>query len=576
MDEKRRRCFDYLIDNNIISEIDLMRAKRVAEEKKTSLESILIKEMDVPKEEVGRAYGEYYQCEYVPFDGDSPVPYGALTILKEPYLRQNLWVPLSDEGGSVKILINDPKHDDTIENIRTLLAGKDFEFVVGLEEDIHRFLDHFFGTSPDEDGGSIDDILEMLTDEEDIGADEFEELEEGEVVTLVNKIIIDAYGSGASVIHIEPAPEEEVLNVRLRIDGVITPYLKIPFIYCRPIAARLKIMAAADVTERYQPQYGRIRIRNHAQLNIDLRIASIPTYGGHETITLHFIKETQILSLDEIGLSPDTQDRFLNVLKNPHGIVIVCGPPSSGTSTTLHAAVAFLNTETKKIWTIEDPITFLHKGVSQAQIRPKNGFTYAAAFRASFRGDPDVIMVGEANDEETMSLCIEAALHGQLVLSTFKANSALECIHRLLKLEIDPVKFSDSLLCIISQRLVRNLCPDCSQQYHPSKEEYDMLVKEYGENAFEKNLSLPHWEDLEFKKAGTCTKCHYTGYRGRTGLFEILLPSSEFKALIENKVSTEELKNQVVKDDMMFLKQNGIEQIFKGEIDLKQIKKICF
>jgi len=304
-------------------------------------------------------------------------------------------------------------------------------------------------------------------------------------------------------------------------------------------------------------------------------VATVPTQGGLEDIVMRILAAGEPIPLAKMGFSKKNFDNFVSIVIQPYGIIFVCGPTGSGKTTTLHSALGYINKTETKIWTAEDPVEITQAGLRQVQVQPKIGFDFAAAMRAFLRADPDVIMVGEMRDKETTSMGIEASLTGHLVLSTLHTNSAPESITRLLDMGMDPFNFSDAILGILAQRLVRTLCKDCKKEYQPSKEEYDELVREYGPDDFKKNLKIPYKKDLTLYKAAGCDKCNNTGYRGRMGIHELLMGTDEMKKLIQNNARMEDLRSQALADGMTTLKQDGVDKIFAGRTDLLQVRKVC-
>jgi type II secretory ATPase GspE/PulE/Tfp pilus assembly ATPase PilB-like protein len=272
-------------------------------------------------------------------------------------------------------------------------------------------------------------------------------------------------------------------------------------------------------------------------------------------------------------MSERNYEAFINMIKRPYGIVLVVGPTGSGKTTTLHSALHFINKPETKIWTAEDPVEITQKGLRQVQVQPKIGFNFASAMRAFLRADPDVIMVGEMRDHETVSTGIEASLTGHLVFSTLHTNSAPETIIRLLDMGMDPFNFADALLGILAQRLVRTLCKACKESHHPSREEFDSLVRAYSGNFDVLNISYS--DDLTLYRPKGCQKCQNTGYKGRTGIFELLVGTTEMKSLIQGKAKMEEIRDQAVADGMAALMQDGIRKVFLGVTDLMQVRKVC-
>jgi len=573
---KKGTKFDSLINNNVITQKELENAIIVARDRKISMESVFIEEMKVKKVEVGRSLGEFYDCEYVPYDSNYPIPNDLLAKLKRVYLKNNLWVPLGMEEGKVKILIDNPQRLDKIDSVKALLHAKEYEFAVGLREDIVKFLDYFYGTSQDQDEGSIDEILDKLDPEEDEGIDDATDVlteDDSAIVQLVNKIITDGHKRNCSDIHIEPYPGKLGAEIRFRVDGACGKYQTVPYHYRKAVVSRIKIMADLDIAERRKPQDGKIKFKKFAPLDIELRVATIPTVGAEEDVVMRILAAGEPIQLDTIGLSERNYNLIIRLITQPYGIVLVVGPTGSGKTTTLHAVLHYINKPETKIWTAEDPVEITQKGLRQVQVQPKIDFDFSAAMRSFLRADPDVIMVGEMRDRETVSTGIEASLTGHLVFSTLHTNSAPETITRLLDMGMDPFNFADALLGVLAQRLVRTLCKECKEAYHPDQEEYDNLVRLY-HGDFDA-LGFPYTEDLTLHKANGCDRCNNTGYKGRTAIVELLDGTDEMKSLIQGKAKMETLREQAIKDGMTSLMQDGIRRVLLGETDIQQVRKVC-
>jgi type II secretory ATPase GspE/PulE/Tfp pilus assembly ATPase PilB-like protein len=573
---KKRTRFDYLINNSFITEKELERAISMARDQKTTVESVFINDLKVKKIEVGRSLAEYFNCEYVPYDNSYPIPGDLLVKLKQIYLKNNLWVPLGRENGKVKILIDNPQRLDKIDSVKALVPAEKYEFAVGMKEDILQFLDYFYGTPQELDNGSIDEIMAKLdTDDIEETEDSGDMLTEDDsaIVQLVNKIITDGFKKNCSDIHVEPYPGKSGAEIRFRIDGACTKYQTIPYHYKKAIVSRLKIMSDLDISERRKPQDGKIKFKKFAPLDIELRVATIPTVGGEEDVVMRILAAGEPIPLEAMGLSERNFELLIHLISQPYGIVLVVGPTGSGKTTTLHAALHYINKPETKIWTAEDPVEITQRGLRQVQVQPKIGFDFAAAMRSFLRADPDVIMVGEMRDHETVATGIEASLTGHLVFSTLHTNSAPETITRLLDMGMDPFNFADALLGVLAQRLVRTLCKDCKEPYHPDREEYDNLVRQYAGD-FDA-LGFPYTDELELYRANGCDRCNNTGYRGRTGLVELLNGTDEMRALIQGRAKMEELREQALKDGMTTLMQDGIRKVFLGQTDIQQVRKVC-
>ncbi len=572
-----RTKFDYLVRNNIITPQDLARAMSIARKLKRSVESVLIKDFNVPKEEIGKALSEFYQTRFISFDPNMPVPADLLQGLKPGFLKYHGFVPIAKEDGKIIVAMEDPNFLPARDVISRILPGEKFEYWVSTKEDIEKIIDHFFSTQkPPVIDSSIESLLTKLEVEEKEEEEEEEEYiseEDSTIVQLVNKIIIDAYNRGASDIHIEPQPGKKPVLIRIRVDGVCQIYQTIPHIYKNALISRIKIMADLDISERRLPQDGKIQFKKYAPLDIELRVATIPTINQNEDVVLRILHSGEPIPLEKLQMSERDYKAFLDIIQKPYGMVLVVGPTGSGKTTTLHAALKHINTPEKKIWTAEDPVEITQEGLRQVQVMPKIGFDFAAALRAFLRADPDVIMIGEIRDKETAAAAIEASLTGHLVFSTLHTNNAPETIVRLLDMGMDPFNFADAILGILAQRLARTLCPDCKEKYHPSREEFDLLARLYGEN-FEE-LGIEYNSDLFLYRPKGCPKCNNTGYRGRVALFELLIGTPQIKSLIQKKAPVEELRKQAIKDGMRTLMQDGIRKIFLGLTDLRQVKSVC-
>jgi type II secretory ATPase GspE/PulE/Tfp pilus assembly ATPase PilB-like protein len=386
-------------------------------------------------------------------------------------------------------------------------------------------------------------------------------------------MIIDAHHRGASDIHIEPGQGRANTVIRVRIDGACQTYQTLPYTYKRAIVSRIKIMADLDIAERRLPQDGKILFRRYAPLDIELRVATIPTAGQHEDVVLRLLSTGEPIPLDKMGMNERNFNAFLEMISKPYGIVFVVGPTGSGKTTTLHAALRLINKTETKIWTAEDPVEITQEGLRQVQVLPKIGFDFSTAMRSFLRADPDVIMVGEMRDRETVTTGIEASLTGHLVFTTLHTNSAPETITRLLDMGMDPFNFADALLGVLAQRLVRTLCDDCKEKYHPTKEEFDALLRAYGADldafGFEYN------DDFSLYRAKGCQKCGNIGYRGRAAIQELVQGTDEIKLLIQNRANMQEIRAQAVKDGMTTLMQDGIRKVYEGITDFAQVRKVC-
>ncbi len=568
--------FEYLLRSNLLSSADLEAAIEESKRRAIDLESLLLDTYHVPKIELGKSLGEYYQCPYVPYDDRTVVDPELLRNLSQDYLKRNHWIPLRRNDNLLDIVIDNPRDVDKIWDIRRAFPGLTLRFAVGLKRDIEQFLlaarDHVAT-------GSISEILGELISEvqgeqcEDAGLAVIDE-NDSAIVRLTNQIIAEADRRGASDIHIEPYSDHKETAVRFRVDGTCFTYMKIPPAYRRAVVSRIKIMANLDIAERRKPQDGKIRFKLNKERQIELRVATLPTAGSNEDVVMRLLTAKGPMPLEAMDFSAQTLAAIKGLAEKPYGIILCVGPTGSGKTTTLHAILSHINTDERKIWTAEDPIEITQDGLRQVQVHPKIGFTFAAALRAFLRADPDVIMIGEMRDKETADIAIEASLTGHLVLSTLHTNSAVETVTRLLDLGCDPFNFADAMLGVLAKRLCKRICGGCREAYHPTRHEYDELVQSYGAKHWPK-LGVEYSDEFRLYRGRGCDACNGTGFRGRVPLHELLRASEEMKHLIQSRARTDEMLTLAMKEGMTTLVQDGIEKVLTGMTTFKQVRAVA-
>ncbi len=380
------------------------------------------------------------------------------------------------------------------------------------------------------------------------------------ITKLVSLIITGAIDARASDIHIEP--HEPDIRVRYRIDGLLRDAIDVPSSAQKEVTSHIKILADMDISERRLPQDGHISLQ-HEGRDYDLRISSLPSIGGEKIVIRILDKSTNRWSLDEIVTSADDNKKFKLLLENPYGILLLTGPTGSGKTTTLYSALQLLNTPDKNIVTVEDPVEYRLEGITQVQVKPAAGMSFASALRSILRQDPDIILVGEIRDAETAEIAVSAALTGHLVLSTLHTNDAAGAISRLINLGIAPFLAASALLGAIAQRLVRTVCPKCKASYSPSSEELEQL---FGRGR--------HDTQVQLQRSQGCNSCYHTGYRGRRAIYEVLCVSAAVRKLIVDGADDDTIKHQAVTEGMKTLRESALEQVLNGTTTLEELLRV--
>ena len=590
-----RSKYDGLVSDAVISAAELDLAQRSARRKGLDLEEVLVKEFQVKPAAIGQALAKYFGDPYEPYRSERVKPIDLLRNLKRDYLESQQWVPVEETREGVVVVATDPERVRNSRVVNNIFPKSKVVYRVTTNREFLQVLDHFFGALADV--ASVGDLLSDLGDGDDeagdVVGDDVSAAAENELVKLVNKIIIEAYQQGASDIHIEPRPGKEKTLIRFRKDGSLVPYIEIPASYRNALIARLKIMCDLDISEKRKPQDGKIKFKKYGPLDIELRVATIPTAGGMEDVVMRILAAGEPIPLDSLGLTPHNHETLKSIISKPYGLFFVCGPTGSGKTTTLHSILGHINTPDTKIWTAEDPVEITQKGLRQVQINKKAGLDFATVMRSFLRADPDVIMVGEMRDAETTGIGIEASLTGHLVFATLHTNSAPESVIRLLDMGMDPFNFADALLGILAQRLAKRLCKECKEAYQPSPEDMKRLLTEYCEEltntdswkkdpkgsyeAVYRDWNSRYAKDGQFTlyRPKGCPACNDTGYKGRVGLHELMAGTDGVKKLIQEHARVAELVACALNDGMRTLKMDGIDKVLQGITDMKQVHAVC-
>ena len=544
-------------------------------------------------------------------DLDVKIPPYVLGKIPAVVAHRRRVVPLCETEGALAVVLENPLDDAALEELGALTRMKILPVTASAEAIANALLLHY-GPAPsaavetppivdrrktsratpradfpmERTEAGVQELMSRLVAEG--GGQDITEQQairtDSTLVGLVNKIIIDAVEQKASDIHIEANLGPKSTRVRFRKDGNLVDYLELPAQFRNAVLSRIKIMSQLDITERRKPQDGKIDFSRFGPLRVELRVATVPTTDGLEDVVMRVLAAARPVPIDELGLEAEALNTIKRLIAKPHGLFLVCGPTGSGKTTTLHSLLAYLNTSNRKIWTAEDPIEITQSGLRQVQVNSKIGWTFAAAMRSFMRADPDVIMVGEMRDAETAKMGVEASLTGHLVLSTLHTNNAPESIARLLDLGMDPFHFADALLGVLAERLARRLCTACKIGYAPSAADLEELAMQYcNETELDARKQLKAWKaafggatgNISLFRAQGCEHCDMTGYRGRVGLYELLVANPDTKHLMQTTANVAEVKRVAIASGMRTLRQDGIVKILQGVTDLQQVNAVA-
>ena len=475
-------------------------------------------------------------------------------------------LPLSRENGTLTVATGDPFDMASLDELQTL-TGLHIHPVLGSPREIARLIRTHFGVG----GETVNALVQERASQdvellEDIEADDSElakQAQEASVVKLVNEILVEAANERASDIHIEP--EEKALRIRYRIDGILQTQALPPEInrFQAAIISRLKIMARLNIAEKRLPQDGRIKMRVQNR-EIDVRVSIIPMIHGEGIVMRLLDKNRMVFNLANVGMLPDMYELFRKAIDRPHGIVLVTGPTGSGKSTTLYSALNEIKDDATKIITVEDPVEYQQSGISQIQVHHKIGLTFAAALRSILRHDPDVVLIGEMRDLETAESAIQASLTGHMVFSTLHTNDAPSAFTRLIDMGIEPFLVSSTVEGVMAQRLVRIICPDCKIEYEPHPSDLPMDFPGVQEGTPPKTL----W------RGKGCRKCHQSGFRGRLGIFELMITDDALKDLVVQRTNASVLRNEALKRGMITLRQDGWRKVLTGSTTVDEVARV--
>ena len=545
----------------------LSDALAVQAERGEKIGEALVSLKHVTEAQVAEALALQLDLDFIETLDTLAVPQDLLTLIPINFAKASFILPLAREPLGIVLAIADPLNVALLDHARLMLKSNlilkvtapstIIDAINSLYQRDMNEAEQVVGEMEAQDLATAEQVLEEQQDLIDAG-------DEAPIIRLVNSLLFRAAKERASDIHIEPMERE--LVVRFRVDGVLHNIIKPPKRFQNSIISRVKIMAQLNIAEKRLPQDGRIRIRLAGQ-DIDIRVSTIPTVHGESIVLRLLDKSATLLDLAEIGMNPTLLTSIDELIRRSHGIILVTGPTGSGKTTTLYGALTRINTPELKILTVEDPVEYQLKGINQMAINPKIGLTFASGLRSFLRQDPDVIMVGEIRDRETAQIAIEASLTGHLVFSTVHTNDSPGALTRLVEMGIEPFLVASSLLAIMAQRLVRRVCFDCRELYTPGAEELDKLT-----------MTLESFKALNgtgtaYRAVG-CPSCGHSGYRGRTGIYELLVMDEEVRRLVLQNADAGSIKKYATGHGMVSLLGDGAAKVAEGESTIAEVLSV--
>ncbi|MDE0573039.1 ATPase, T2SS/T4P/T4SS family [Demequina sp. B12] len=546
-----------LLEEGVLSEEQLMDAIDEQRERGASLGRTLVELGLISEGQLVRALASQVGMEFVDL-ADFPVDRTAVAMVPDTVCRRHAALPIQIDGDILKIAMSNPGNVVAVDDIRTLTRMQILP-VVAAHDDVLAAIDRYCRSDAEMEN-LRDDIAEEQDSLDDIDLSGAMAEDDAPIVRFVNLLITQAVQDRASDIHIEPAERE--LRVRYRIDGVLHEVQSAPKAISNGVISRLKIMSDIDIAERRKPQDGRLSV-NHNGRKIDLRVATLPTVWGEKVVMRILDNSTATLDLEDLGIRESNYAKYKETFTKPYGMILVTGPTGSGKSTTLYATLNQISRPEINVITVEDPVEYRIPGINQVQVNPKAGLTFAAALRSILRADPDVVLVGEIRDQETAQIAIEAALTGHLVLSTLHTNDAPSAITRLTEMDVEPFLVGSAVDCVVAQRLARRLCDNCAVSYQASAHEIPAAAH------WPADAPLP-----TLYRAGGCSRCSNTGYRGRVALHEIMVVNESIERLTVERASAADISRVAIEAGMETLLQDGWAKVLGGTTSIEELLRV--
>jgi general secretion pathway protein E len=561
---RRTSLENVLFEMQLLDEASLEKARSLQSERGIALKDALVLTGAISDHDMVSALSRQWDIPSVQTISALEVDPSVLDKLPVSYLRKYTMVPVKMLQDTMVVAVHDPVEQEAFFDISRIMHLKDIKRVLAPKQEILSAINRLIEMKDD----SAKDIMDDIEEEEDEILKDLESIQditametEAPIIRLVNRLMVQAFRERASDIHVEPYPND--MKIRFRVDGILHDVLSLPKRLHPAVVSRIKVMATLNIAEKRLPQDGRIGIKlgDHS---IDLRISTVPTVNGERVVMRILDKTSVLLGLEELGYYPDDLAIIGHLIKQEHGIILVTGPTGSGKTTSLYSMLNKINSPDKNILTIEDPIEYQLKGIGQIPVNVKVGLTFASGLRSIVRQDPDVILVGEIRDLETAEIAIQAALTGHLVFSTLHTNDSASAITRLIDMGIEPFLVTSSVNAIVAQRLARKICPVCKQQYFPESE----TLLEIG-----LSQEMLGKEGFLWRGAG-CKDCLGTGYKGRTGIYEILMISDSIKTTILKSSDSNIIKKQGVAEGLHTLREDGARKVEDGITTIEEVLRV--
>jgi type II secretory ATPase GspE/PulE/Tfp pilus assembly ATPase PilB-like protein len=551
----RKTLGDRLLEEKLINRKQLANAQAMQQQHGGKLGDILLNQGVITPEQLAAVLSIHLNLPLIDLKRHA-VQERALHLVPEEVARKHMLIPLDIVNDSLMIVMADPEDVRTVEDVKTQ-AGMRVEVALGVQSDIERAIDLNYRARE-----SIDKKVEKMAPSPDKKAEDTALLSaRTPVAETLDLMIAQAVKDRASDIHIEP--QEDRLRVRYRIDGILHEMYSFPLSIHNPLLSRIKILSGLDISEQRRPQDGQFSIKI-TDKDIDIRTATMETPYG-ERATLRILDRTlSLYTLAELGFQPDVLKKYRELLKSPFGMILAGGPTGSGKTTTLYASINELDRNELNIMTIEDPIEYSFMDINQSQVNAKAGITFASGLRAIMRHDPNVILVGEIRDKETVTTAAQAALTGHLVLSSIHANDAVGVLFRLMDLQADPASISSTLIAVVAQRMVRRICTNCRTPYRLTEEDLQAVSRE---------LSPPF---PTFYTGAGCNLCAGTGYRGRIGIFELLIMSETIRNMLRDGGAASAMKERAIAEGMVTMRRDGMRKAADGITSVSEVMRNVF